>query len=89
MMHYYGYGRGWFFNPGFGFFELVISILFWILVISLIFSLFRSTNQTDEKNQITKPEDHLENNNMEIVKKRYAEGEIDKKEYEQLKRDLS
>lgn len=33
--------------------------------------------------------DRVEENPMEIVKRRYASGEIDKEEYERLKKDLA
>lgn len=88
MMHYWGYGHGMFFWPGFGFIGLIVPILFWVLIIGLIVSLFRHGDWSNEEKPAKKTDDQ-NNSNLEIVKKRYASGEIDKKEYEQLKRDLA
>lgn len=86
MMNYWGYSRGSMFWPGFGIFDSIITILFWILLISLIVSLFRHRHSTDEENKNEPPADL---NNLEIIKRRYAQGEIDKKEYEEMKKELS
>jgi putative membrane protein len=68
MWGYYNNPLGW----GFG---GLIMILFWILVIWLIFSLFRGcrgrSHWTEEKDRP-----------LEILRERYAKGEIDKEEYE-------
>lgn len=57
---------------------------FWILVIvGLVFLIkwvFQQNRPSDQK-----PEE----NALEILKKRYARGEIDKEEYEQKRKDLS
>lgn len=86
MMHYWGYGRGSMFWPGFGIFDSIVSILFWILLISLIVSLFKRHHSPDEKSKDEEPAVDL--NNLEIIKRRYAQGEIDKKEYEEMKKEL-
>jgi len=84
MIHYWGYGRSWFW-PGFGLFDGVVSILFWVLVISIIVSLFKHHRMSDERNGNDEPADQ---SNLEIIKKRYAQGEINKKEYEEMKKEL-
>ena len=84
MMHYWGYNRG-FFWPGFGLFDGVISILFWVLVISVIVSLFKRRHSSDEESKDEEPADL---SNFEIIKRRYAQGEITKKEYEEMKKEL-
>ena len=84
MMHYWGYNRG-FFWPGFGLFDGVISILFWVLVISVIVSLFKRRHSSDEESKDDEPTDE---SNLKIIKRRYAQGEINKKEYEEMKKEL-
>jgi putative membrane protein len=77
MMHWfgdYGYGMG----SGFGW---IFMILFWVVVILLIFAFVkllskRSPNETTGKSA------------EEILKERYAKGEISKEEYEQIKKDI-
>ena len=74
----WGYGMGWF--------GAIIMIAFWIAVIVGIVLLIRwlilSTRAPGHKAQ-------LEDSALEILKKRYARGEIDKEEFEQKKRDLA
>ena len=57
----------------------IIMILFWGVVIYFIVRLVHSnkTNGVDEKKA------------LDILKERYAKGEIDKKEFEEKKKDLS
>lgn len=77
MMGFYnmmGYG-GW----GFGFFFM---LLFWILIIVGLVALVRYlTNQGENKEKNNKA--------LDVLKERYARGEISKKEFEQKKKDLS
>ena len=87
MMRYWNYDLGYGMNPGFSVLGFVFQVLFWGLVIMLIMKLFRSSHSShcchnDE-------EEMIEDRSLEIVKERYAKGEIDKKEFEQLKKDLS
>ena len=72
-----GYGIGWF-GP-------LIMIAFWIAVIVGIVFLIRwlviSTRSTSQKA-------YHEDSALEILKKRYARGEIGKEEFEEKKKDL-
>lgn len=86
MGHYYGYHYS-FLGPGFGLWGFILSVIFWVIAISIIASLLRHRDLTDADNQVQKTV--VQNNNIEIIKRRYAEGAINKKEYEQLKHDLS
>ncbi len=74
---YSGYGMGWFWP--------IIMVAFWIAVIVAIVSLIRwliKTPRTGE--QQARSEDSA----LEILKRRYARGEIDKEEFEEKKKDL-
>ncbi len=84
-MHNWYYYSNYNYSPfsGLGLFLFIIHVLFWglviILAIKLIKSLFgRSESYSDENETVQK-----------IIKRRYAEGEITKKEFEQLKKDLA
>ncbi len=71
-----GYGM-----MGFGFgFGWLFMIVFWGLVIWLVYEL---VNRTQLKTT------HTSEDSFEILKRRYAKGEITKKQYEKMKRDLS
>jgi putative membrane protein len=75
MMGYYG----------FGFIEWIFMVLFWAAVIFLIISLLRRhrfSERNFEDNYGTRRTPH------EILKERYAKGEITKKEYEEMKKDI-
>ena len=57
--------------------------IFWILVIVGIFFLFQSSMKGDSNNTSSNSESA-----MEILKKRYARGEIDEDEFERRKKEL-
>jgi putative membrane protein len=59
--------------------------IFWILIIGLIFILIWTS--TREKNKYI-PFDQKGEDAMEILKKRYAKGEITKEQFQQMKEDL-
>ena len=58
--------------------------LFWIVIIGLvIFLIVRLTNQKTGSQNIQSNE-----NPLDVLKKRYARGEISKEEFENVKKDL-
>ena len=69
-----GYGWGWFMP--------IIMIVFWGLVIWGIVALIRGLSTGDSSRST--PADSA----LEILKRRYARGEITKQEYEDTKKDL-
>lgn len=84
-----GYGYGWSMGPwmmgGFGFPMMGIGMLvFWVLIIGgsvwLVQSLARGTG-----NSASAPQGE---SLFEILKSRYAKGEITKEQFEQMKHDL-
>ncbi len=69
-------GYGW---MGIGW---VFMILFWTAIILLIVWLYKQITGAEAKPTVT------EDTPLEILKRRYAKGEIDKKEFEEKKKDL-
>lgn len=76
-MHY-----GWNMMGG-GFFGIgwIMIILFWIVVILGIVALIKWIVGSDKT-------DHSSQKPLEILKERYARGEIDKKEYQEMKKEI-
>ncbi len=76
---YYGMGPGMMGAYGFGFFMPVLMIVFWGLVIWGVVSLIRGLEgETRESDSA-----------LELLKRRYARGEIGKEEFEAKKKDLA
>ncbi|OGZ79276.1 MAG: hypothetical protein A2528_01370 [Candidatus Staskawiczbacteria bacterium RIFOXYD2_FULL_37_9] len=72
----YGYGAGWL--------GVILMILFWALVIILIVMLARGLTGQNKKSS-----DNNGNSAMDILKERYAKGEINKEEFKAKKKDLN
>jgi len=66
---------------GMGLFGGFSMLIFWGALIWLIFWLIKQNNESKNK-------DHPDKVPLEIAKERYASGEITKKQFDQLKRDL-
>jgi len=62
------------------------SWLFWIVLIALIIWLIVNMSSRSQKNSGSESEKETP---LDILKKRYASGEIDKKEFEEKKKDLT
>ncbi len=79
MMNGYGWG-------GFGLFGIISSILFWAVIILIIVALIRYLGgyRRYEGND----EQVREESSVDILKKRYAKGEITKRQFDEMKKDL-
>jgi putative membrane protein len=73
-------------NSGFGIFGWIIGIIFWVLLICLIVGLIRhfvsnrEESEEDGKSSIRA---------LDILKERYAKGEISSREFEKMKKEIS
>ena len=77
MMH--GWGMSW----GWG--GMLFQLLFWVVIIFLIvWGVKQLAGRNRNSNQLMRKDDALE-----ILRERYAKGEIDKQEFEAKKRDLT
>ena len=70
---------GW---SGLGLLGWIPMLLFWILLILGVVALFRNLGDSTRNND-------KQRSPLDILKERYAKGEIDKKEFEQIKKDLA
>ena len=75
-----GHGWGWGWGMGFG---MIGMVLFWVLVILGIVVLVRRVGGSSVSSGPPPSKTALD-----ILKERYARGEIDKQEFEEKKRDL-
>jgi putative membrane protein len=84
----HGYGmEPWMWGWGFhmGWFFLIVMVAFWISVILALIFLIRWLVISARRGvRTTRPEDSA----LEILRMRYAKGEINKQEFEEKKKDL-
>jgi putative membrane protein len=83
----YGHGMGfsnWLWN-GAGFMHgpvgLIVMVLFWALIIGLVVKIFQFFFVSKSQ--------YNHSSSLEILKQRYASGEISKAEFEQMKKDIT
>lgn len=72
-----GYGMGWF--------SSIFMIAFWVLILVGIFFMIRWLIRTSSGHKYTT---HSGSSALEILKERYARGEIDRENFETMKRQL-
>ena len=84
-MNYMYYHHNYF--PGFGLLGIILQFAWWALIIWLFISVIRhftaSNNHSSDK--LSKTTDTA----LEILRQRYAKGEITKKEFESMKKDIA
>jgi len=79
-------GPGMMGNWGMGWFGGIFMIVFWILILVGLVFVIRWLIQATSKGG---PNPQSESRAMDILKERYARGEIDKAQFEDMKRDLA
>ena len=78
-------GPGMMWGGGMGWIGMIFMTLFWILVIvALVFLIKRLIQSTKSERGVVRGGSSA----LDILKERYAKGEIDKEEFETVKRDL-
>lgn len=73
---------------GFGFFGVLINILFWVLVFVAVVALIKWFSAGKQSNE-TSREDSDSDEAIRILKMRYAKGDLTKREFESMKKDVS
>ncbi|MEF8888859.1 MAG: SHOCT domain-containing protein [Desulfohalobiaceae bacterium] len=73
---------------GMGWVGMIFQVLLWILLLVVLGLLIKWLLQGPARDQGSAPGGGSQGRALEILKERYARGEIDKEEFEQKKRDL-
>lgn len=76
------WGWGWMFSSG------LMMLLFWGVFIALVVLAVRGLSSNTGRSEATPPHSEPRQTPLEIAKARYAKGEINRDEYESLRRDL-
>lgn len=80
MMHWF-FPWGWEFGPGLFHWRGIMGLLFLAAVALIVYLVVRGESKKKQGDDAETP--------LEIVKKRYARGEISRDEFERMKKDLS
>jgi putative membrane protein len=82
-----GYGMGsWGWGYGMGWFGMIIMAVFWVaLIVGVVFLIRWLVTSRSEWGRDVKSQESA----LEILKKRYARGEIGKEEFEEKRKDLT
>lgn len=84
----YDWGTGWMPHGGMGYgMGWIFMLLFWVLVIAGIVVLVKWLSSSSQSNASLPPQPPRRSA-LDILKERYARGEIDDEEYERRKRAL-
>jgi len=78
MRYGWGYPYG-----GFGLFTWIPELIFWMILVFIFIRLFRHSGHWHDHDHSSP-----ESTPLDILKERYAKGEIDKKQFEEMKKDL-
>ena len=65
----------------FGIISLILHLLFWAAIIYLIFTAIKKLNAKDDRKSSNEMKDH----SIQILKERFAKGEISEEEYKKMK----
>ena len=82
--HYMGYSGFW----GSGIIGLIITVLFWGAIFFLIIALIKGFKKHSWEEDYEKKTEKS-GKALDILKERYAKGEITKKVFEEMKKDIS
>jgi putative membrane protein len=78
--HYFSYpGANWF---GFGI-SWLFQVAFWLIIIWVVYSLFKKSRHQDDSDSVS------QSSALDILKERYAKGELTKKQFEDMKQDIT
>jgi putative membrane protein len=73
---------------GFNWFGLILNIIFWVLFVVLVVALIRWFVHGSRRHEMSDEMDD-EDSALGILKRRYAKGEITKKEFLEMKKDIA
>ena len=82
MMHGWGYRMSRFSGGG-----MLMMGIFWIAIIAVVIYFVKNSNRST--NMMSRNKNKIRRDPIEIAKERYANGEISKKELQEIKQELN